>query len=187
MSHNEDAYYTELSATVYAPVDAEAEYTEKEICFYMNPVYQSPDGSVYLISGNGTAMNSVSAGIVMSTKLSEEYKTTINGEEKKGGGSVEISFATAYVPTLLRVIEMDGEGNVVSVSELEPTRLPESYSPHESTAYIIAESVAIKGGGEEVTQRSFIEPEGEDKDIFVLVESEKGWLVEDYCEVEWDQ
>jgi len=187
MSHNEDAHYTELSATVYAPVDAEAEYTEKEICFYMNPVYQSPDGSVYLMSGNGTAMNSVSAGIVMSTKLSEEYKTTINGEEKKGGGSVEISFATAYVPTLLRVIEMDGEGNVVSVSELEPTRLPESYTPHEKTVYIVAESVAMKVEGEEVTQRSFIEPEGENEDIFVLVESEKGWLVEAYCEVEWDQ
>lgn len=185
-SHNDDTYYTELSATVYAPVDAEDEFEGDEVCFYMNPVYQDAEGRVYLISGNGTAMNSTGAGVIMSTKLSEEYKTTINGEEKTGGGSVEISFETAYVPELLRVIEMDGEGNVVNISELESAQLPESYTPHESTVYIIAESVAGAADGTEYTERSFIEPEGEDKDIFVLIESESGYLVEDYCPVEWD-
>ena len=185
-SHNDDTYYTELSATVYAPVDAEDEFEGDEVCFYMNPVYQDAEGRVYLISGNGTAMNSTGAGVIMSTKLSEEYKTTINGEEKTGGGSVEISFATAYVPTLLRIIEMDGEGNVVNTSELEPAALPESYTPNESTAYIISESVAYAADGREYVERSFIEPEGEDKDIFVLIESENGYLVEDYCPVEWD-
>ncbi len=185
-SHNEDTYYTELSATVYAPVDAEAEFEGDEICFYMNPVYQDAEGRVYLVSGSGTAMNSTGTGVVMSTKLSEEYKTTINGEEKTGGGSVEICFETAYVPELLRIIEMDGEGNVVNMSELEPTALPESYTPHESTAYIITESVAYAADGKEYVERSFIEPEGEDKDIFVLVVSESGYLVEDYCQVRWD-
>ncbi len=185
-SHNEDTYYTELSATVYAPVDAEDEFDGDEICFYMNPVYQDAEGRVYLVSGSGTAMNSTGAGMIMSKKISEEYKTTINGEEKTGGGSVEICFETAYVPSLLRVIEMDGEGNVASISELEPTALPESYTPHESTAYIIAESVAYAADGRQYVERSFIEPEGEDKDIFVLVECESGYLVEDYCKVEWD-
>jgi len=122
----------------------------------------------------------------MSTKLSEEYKTTINGEEKTGGGSVKISFATAYVPSLLRIIEMDAKGNVLKLSELDPALLPESYTPDGDTVYIISEAVAIAANGEEYTERSFIEPEGEHKDIFILVESESGYLVEDYCEVEWD-
>jgi len=185
-SHNDETYYTELSATVYAPVDAEAEYEGDEVRFYMNPVYQDAEGGVYLIGGNGAAMNSTDAGMIMSTKLSEEYKTTINGEEKTGGGSVKISFATAYVPSLLRIIEMDAKGNVLKLSELDPALLPESYTPDGDTVYIISEAVAIAANGEEYTERSFIEPEGEHKDIFILVESESGYLVEDYCEVEWD-
>lgn len=184
-SHNDDTYYTELSATVYVPIDSENELIGNEMCFYMNPVYQASDGSVYLTSGNGIAANSTDPGVLMSTKLSEEYKTTINGEEKTGGGSVEISFETAYVPSLLRIIEMDGKGNVVKLAELEPKALPESYTPDGDTAYIIAESLSRGADGGEVAARSFIEPEGEHKDIFVLVEGESGWLVNDYCEVLW--
>lgn len=185
MSHNDDTYYTELSATIYAAVDAENELIGTEACFYTNPVYQAADGSVYLLSGNGMAMNAVSAGVVMSTKLSEEYKTTINGEEKIGGGSVEISFATAYVPHLLRVIEMDADGNTVKRRELAASELPESYQPDTATAYIIAEMVADTAGGEEYVERSFIEPEGENVDIYVFAESENGYLVKNYCQVLW--
>ncbi|MBR5489830.1 MAG: hypothetical protein IKV79_01010 [Oscillospiraceae bacterium] len=186
ISHNDDTYFTELSATVYAPVDAEEEFTEKEICFYMNPVYQAADGSVYLVGGNGTAMNSVSAGIIMTTTLSEEYKTTVNGEEKTGGGSVEISFATAYVPVLLRVIEMDGKGNVLNFAAIAADELPESYEPNKDASYIITESVSYDAAGEEVVQRSIIEPGNGKDDLYILVECENGYLVEDYCEVMWE-
>ncbi len=181
-SHNEDTYYTELSATIYVPVDSENELTGSEICFYMNPVYQAADGSVYLTSGNGSAMNATGAGVVMSTRLSEEYTTTINGEEKTGGGSVEISYETAYVAASLRIIEMDSEGNALKTTELEVEKLPESYETLAQTEYIITESLDKDG---EAAQRSIIEPEGEHKDIFVLVPSENGWLVNNYCQVLW--
>lgn len=183
-SHNEDTYYTELSATIYAPVDSENELTGSEICFYMNPVYQAADGSVYLTSGNGSVMNATGAGVVMSTRLSEEYTTTVNGEEKTGGGSVEISYETAYVAASLRIIEMDGEGNVLKVSEFAVEELPESYIPESSTEYIITESLDAAG---ESRTRSIIESEGEHEDIFVPVPSESGWLVNSYCEVLWEE
>ena len=185
-SHNDDTYYTELSATVYAPVDAEDEYEGDEICFYLNPVYQDSEGAVYLVSGNGMAMNSTAAGVIMSQKLSEEYTTTINGEEKTGGGSVEISFATAYIPELLRIIEMDTNGNVLKIAELIPSDLPENYTPQAETAYIISESVSTDVKGREYVERSIVEPEGENSDIFVLVIGEGGWLVNDCCNVLWE-
>lgn len=185
-SHNEDTYYTELSATVYAPVDENAEFEGSEIAFYMNPVYQSADGEVYLVSGSGTAMNCTAAGMIMSKKLSEEYSVTINGEEKKGGGSVEISYYTAYIPELLRIIEMDAEGNVLKINELIPGALPESYMPQTETAYIISESVSVDTEGREFVERSIIEPDGDSSDIFSLVVGEGGWLVNEYCSVLWE-
>lgn len=186
-SMDEETYYTEMSATVYVPIDGESELLGDEDTFYMNPVYQSTDGSVYLTAGNGFRSNSTYPGELMTTTLSEEYKTTVNGEEITGGGKVAISIETAYIPELLRIIEMDGSGKVLKLSELTPSALPESYTPQEGTAYIICEAVAVDAEGEYQTARSFIEPEGEDKDIFVLVPSESGWLENSYCEVLWEE
>lgn len=185
-SHDTETYFTELSATVYVPIDSENELSGNELSFYMNPVYQTADGSVYLTSGNGMMANSTEPGGLMSTKLSEEYTTTINGEEKTGGGSVEISFEAAYATELLRIIEISAEGEIVKKASLLPEELPESYAPNADTAYIIAESVSYGDDGEEYVERSFIEPDGEHEDIFILVEGESGWLVNDYCEVLWE-
>ena len=182
-----ETYYTEMSATVYVPVDGESELLGDEDTFYMNPVYQAPDGSVYLTAGNGFQSNSTYPGELITTTLSEEYKTTVNGEETTGGGKVAITIETAYIPELLRVIEMDGSGNVLKLSEIEPSDLPENYKPQHDTAYIICEAVAIDAEGEYRTERSFIEPDGEDEDIYVLVPSENGWLVNNYCEVLWEE
>ena len=186
-STDEETYYTEMSATVYVPIDGESELVGDEDTFYMNPVYQAADGSVYLTAGNGFRSNSTYPGELMTTTLREDYKTTINGEEITGGGKVAISIETAYIPEALRIIEMDGSGNVLKVSELEPTDLPESYIPQRGTAYIVCEAISVDSEGQYHTERSFIEPDGEDKDIFVLVPSENGWLVNNYCQVLWEE
>ena len=108
--------------------------------------------------------------------------TSAQPSANTGGGSVEISYETAYVAASLRIIEMDGAGNALKTTEIKVEKLPESYEPLAETEYIIAESIDANG---ESSVRSIIEPEGEHEDIFVLVPSENGWLVNDYCEVLW--
>ena len=187
ISHNDEDYCVELSATVYAPVDADDEFTGNEIIFYLNPVYQTAEGSIYLISGQGMAMNSTSAGMIMAQTLSEEYTTTVNGEKKTAGSSVEITYETAYVPRLLRVIEMDGAGMVLGVSELDPEKLPDTYTPRDGCAYMISESVSYAHDGSEIVTRGVIEPDGEERGLSVLTVGESGWMVSNYCEVEWEE
>lgn len=179
-SHNEDTYYTELSGRIYVPSGND------RITFYMNPVYQDSEGRVYLCSGQGLQTD-ITAGTECAMKLSEETTVTIDGVEYAGGGKVEVWFEVVNVPYLVRVTEMDGEGNSLATAEFEPLALPGEYEPREGTAYIILESFALDGDGEEVVERCIIAPDSEDEDIFVMVPGGNGYMTFRYAEVLWGE
>ena len=129
--------------------------------------------------------NISAGGIIPATEQFAGSQGDIKATEIKFILSDElISSLPAIASLLFRFDGYDGEGNVLKVSEFAVEELPESYIPESSTEYIITESLDAAG---ESQTRSVIEPEGEHEDIFVLVPSESGWLVNSYCEVLWEE
>lgn len=177
----------ELSATIYVPIDT-VNVTEDEFCYYMNPVYQSSDGSVYLMAGGGYWTNlSDAPGIEMTTKLHESFTQTVNGVSTEMESSVEIECIAVYVPTSVTVIQMAADGVVLKVESFLPRELPEQYAVEEGCQYIIMETHAFDSEGEDVIERTAIAPDTEDQDIFVLVPGENGFMNLVSSEVLWEE
>ncbi len=181
---DDKSYCTELSAKVYAAVDEEAGYTGDETIFYMNRVYQSDDGRVYLTgTDGGFAANCTMPDTLMTTTINEERSETVNGEETTAGCSVSIAFATTYAAESVTVTELSADAEVLESAVFAAEKLPESYDVREDTAYILLTVISPDGH----TERSIVAPDTEDKDITALIESENGWLESVYCEVLWKE
>ena len=177
----------ELSGTLYVPIDT-VNVTEDEFCYYMNPVYQSEDGSVYLVGGSGYWTNlSDSPGIEMTTKLHEEFTHTANGVTTELTNSVEIECIAVYVPTSVTVIQMAADGVVLSLDSFLPEELPEQYAVEEGCEYIIMETHAFGSDGEDVIERETIAPDTDDYNIFVLVPGDNGFMSMVSSEVLWGE
>jgi len=175
----------ELSATLYVPIDT-VNATEEEFCYYMNPVYQSEDGSVYLVGGSGYWTNlGDTPGVEMSTKLHEEFTQTSNGVSTEMVNSVEIECIAVYVPVSVTIIQMAKDGVVLSVESFLPTELPEQYAVEDGCEYIIMETHAFGSEGEDVIERRTIAPDTEDYDIYVLVPGENAFMTMVSSEVLW--
>lgn len=175
----------ELSATLYVPIDT-VNVTEDEFCYYMNPVYQSEDGSVYLVGGSGYWTNlSDSPGVEMTTKLHEEFTQTANGVITEMENSVEIECIAVYVPISATIIQMAKDGVVLSVESFLPEELPEKYAVEEGCEYIIMETHAFGSEGKDVIERKTIAPGTDDYNIFVLVPGDNGFMSMVSSEVLW--
>lgn len=108
--------------------------------FYINPVYQSLDGRVYVTAGQGIGHGGdISDGMSFSTSLDESYEVTENGKTKKNGTSVIISFQVLTPPDTIEVIQMDFEHSVISRQEYTPETIPESIEIEKDTDYIVVE------------------------------------------------
>ncbi len=178
--------WAELSARLYVPVDTENELVGDEFCYYMNPVYQAGDGSVYLVPGSGYASNLTAPGIEMTTKLHEEVSHTTNGVTTELVSSVEIECVAVYVPTSVTVIQMAKDGVVLAVESFLPEELPEEYMPEAGCEYIIMETHAFDSEGNDVIERATIAPDTEDCNIFVLVPGDNGFMSMVISEVLWE-
>lgn len=169
----------DLEGTVYIPADGRAAK------FYMNPVYQSDDGSVYLTAGSGLQYDTTLGG-ASTLSLSDEQTRTVNGEESISyTAAVKMNFDAVAVPTLVRVIEMDAENSVLKTVDIIPGELPETYEPLGGTAYLLLETYTADEEGNEVIARSIAEKDGEEKNITVFVPVDEGYLVKALCEVLW--
>ncbi|MEN6418477.1 MAG: hypothetical protein ABFC73_06105 [Clostridiaceae bacterium] len=117
---------------------------------YINPVYQSEDGSVYAVSGGGMEMCS---GAGMSQTLEEKSTVTENGVSKTVISSIKISIETLPPPEKIVLLQMDKDSTILSKAEYNPGELPGTLKPEPATAYILEETYAHDVSGEEVVTR----------------------------------
>ncbi len=109
--------------------------------YYVNPVYQSADGSVYAISGSGYMTGGPqSEGSVFSKTIEETKTVTENGVDKKTSCSVKISFATMFPPEKIVILQMSGDSTVLSRTEYTPGKLPDLIVPDKAVEYILVET-----------------------------------------------
>ncbi len=163
----------ELSGTIY--VDARA----TDLAFYLNPVYQTPEGEVYALGTFPMGFHAVSMSGCPQT-LSQETETTI-GDIKCWGGSVTLNIQAVNLPDRYVILEMDGENNVVCSTEYTPEGMPETYVPDSETAYLLLEAYHEKGITRTVYDR---------KDTTARIQSfmpgDYGILIQGYTAIEWE-
>lgn len=140
---------------------------------YVNPVYQSSDGSVYALSGQGISVvdDTQSGGGEISQKLEESLTVTENGKSKKKTTIINLSIKNAQSPEKIAVILMDHNNCILSREEYEPGKLPKAITPNKKTDYIILETYSIDLDGAEKITRTFYTKDDLNLQSFVKLEN----------------
>lgn len=122
----------EHSANIYLPCNID------EVCFYLNPVYQTKDGEVYLMAGSGISM-STSLGGQMSQTMSAKASYTEDGQQLEYNYNSTLTVSCIDVPTEVVFIQMDENHNILRRDSYNPGQLPEEITPEKGAAYILIE------------------------------------------------
>ena len=111
------------------------------VSFYLNPVYQSTDGSVYLVSGEGNSFSGLeSEGLSMSQTMDAVHTSTENGKVKTDSVSITISISVMFTPEKIVILQMNADNELISRSEFKPEAIPDSFEPKSDAVYFIVES-----------------------------------------------
>ena len=122
----------ELSGTVYKlPTD--------DYIYYANPVYQTPEGEIYAVSGEGMHMG-FSTGGEMTSTLAAEVKVTENGVAEINKISVKVTYRGEYEPTEVVVYQMGADNQVIKEEKYAPGALPVSIKAEKETEYFVVET-----------------------------------------------
>jgi hypothetical protein len=125
----------ELEATVYvSPTPGSGTY-------FMNPVYQSGDGRVYLMGGSGVRLDgSQSEGSAFTETLTDSRTITENGKAKTESATVKLTISTMYPPERIVVSQFDGNHGLLSLAEYAPGEMPEELAAEPAAAYMVVEA-----------------------------------------------
>ncbi len=175
---NEDK--TTLEGTIYMPPGQAG-----SIC-YINPVYQSADGSVYAIAGSGFSIGGImSEGSVYSQKLEETTTITQNGKSKLTSISIKISIATMYPPEQVVVLQMDKKSTILMRAEYTPGELPKMLIPEESTEFIIVETYKHDQEGNSIVSRTLYDKSKQAMETFYR--RDDGICVKQWTQIAWNK
>ena len=130
----------DLSGEVYACGD------EHRI-FNFYPIYQTPDGRVYLTSGSSIGVSGDDGGSVSHTLTSDKTES-IGGKSERVKVKVAITAVSHPTPTKFTVAHMDENDTVLKLEEFAPDALPESITPADGAAYLIGMSCGFDRDGE---------------------------------------
>ena len=152
-----------MEATVYGTKDSDA-----VIC--MNPVYQTPDGEIYVLSDKPMSYD-VATMDGCSASISQ------TGED---GCTATLTIHQVVLPELYVVIEMDKNNQPLGRYEFTPETMPGNYFPGPETAYIILESV-----GEE-NVRSIYSPDDSISVMNTYHPGAYGLCIKGYTTIFWE-
>lgn len=167
-----------LEGTVYANAGT----------FYANPVYQSPDGSIYAVSGNGYIMQSNwdAEGEVCAATLSETYTETWNGQTSSLTNSVTVHFAVKFPPKLITLYQMDEDNRILRANVYNPGSLPETFTAEENAAYILVQTEKRMPDGSTIIQREIFDDRSEDAALETYYAQPDGTLTTRQTEITWN-
>jgi len=157
-------------------------FANKQI--FINPVYQTEDGSVYVESGNSFGQDgAISEGTFVTTTFSDATTKTNNGVSETKGNSVAFSIAFLYLPEKIVLIQMNQNNEVVKRAEYQPGEMPETLKPEAATEYILVETHKTDSEGSPVVTRDLYTKES--YAIFSYYERADGICVNQSTSIEW--
>lgn len=152
----------EISGTVYEIADGKGNSTR-----YVNPVYQSENGEIYALTGNGYSNGSSdSEENSMSATLTAEGTFTENGKSQKEADKVTVQFAFMYRPVDTIVYQMNAANQVLKKVLYDPASVPEAIKTENGAAYILVETRKEDPSGKLVSSRTLLDLK-EDEDQYL--------------------
>ena len=144
----DDIYSRTMVGTIYSTPRGMAH------TFYLNPVYQSADGSVYVVSGGGMQNSYVeSEGSAMSQTLEAVSTVNENGKSRTDSFSITVSINVMFALEKIVILQMSADNKLVSRTEFKPDAMPETFMPDMDTEYLIVEIHKNDGAGGLVISR----------------------------------
>ncbi len=162
---------TILEGTLY--VDAALD----SIIFYINPVYETSDGQVYLMTGNGIASTG-GVGGNMSATMTENISETINGVTQNKVFNIIVHIDSRNATEKLIIKQMNDSDEVVEITTLTKGRVPKNITKNPKTTYIILEDYCYNFEGVYETKRKIIEKDEASIECFFM--GNKGVAVAEY-------
>jgi hypothetical protein len=170
-----------LEGTVYIAATSDSRV------YYFNPVYQSADGSVYLMSGDSISLAGEldGEGARYSQTLNETYSETVNGETKTDSISITLAISTMFAPESIVVLQMGADSALLARAEYAPGALPETLSLQKGTAYLVLETHKRDTEGNRLVSRDIYSGGAENLEAFSV--REDGICVKHSIELMWPE
>lgn len=134
---SEEGTKDKIEGTVWVSTDAE------DVILYMNPIYRTPDGRVYVMSGEGSYFDP-RGGYECTQSLSGETTRKENGETYIFSMRVEITVIAAVPDETVTVIQMNENGEEIKRETFLADNMPEEFTTQAGTAFLL---VRCSGGG----------------------------------------
>lgn len=159
----DDGENNEISGIVYM-VPGKA---DEDVSYYANPVYQTVEGDIYVVSGTGFSTSGESdEGQNFSTTWNEDVTVTENGKKKTEKNIVTINYAVMHRPVQITVYQMDEEHRIIKKKSYKPEEVPEELTAEQGTEYILVETEKEKLSGEKMISRDVYTCDpGEETDV----------------------
>jgi len=172
-----------LTGTIYIT------QSSKHDKLYVNPVFQSPDGSVYTTSGSTAFL--VQAGYgeghFMSLSYSATTATTNNRTTTTHDASITIRLNLLFTPERITIVQMDADSQLIARTDYFPGTLPQEFTPASNTDYIIVETHKFDRLGNSVITRDIYDrvPTQNDTLIATFSARDDGFCIKNYSQLKW--
>lgn len=113
-----------------------------------NPVYQLPDGRVYLTAGNTMSVGGGVSGESTTMRLSAERSKAFGDTKSIERTEASISVVLLPQPVKLILTHFDANDRILETEEYLPHALPECITPAKGAQYILAELQGRDGEGD---------------------------------------
>lgn len=132
---------TENGREVAITASVAAVTTTDNVRFYLNPVYQSPDGSVYALEGSGTSSDASQPGAGFSQTMEETATLTMDGDPAEAYRvSLSFSLELRSAPQSITVRAGGRRWYASFRGRLYPRRPAEALTPEGDCAYLVIET-----------------------------------------------
>ena len=183
--HVQDYDWDTGDSTQTIKIDATVTYdaTQTPEVFYLNPIYQTKEGTVYLLPGApGVSGESDGTAIHISSEIWNEEETVEGTTLTTAGTTVRATFQFRYPAEKIYLVQMDQRDREVSRIEFVPGKAPEELTPAAETAYILVEH--CRSDGQEIDWELI--PRGEEY-LYTYELQPSGFFHSQTTQVLWDQ
>ena len=151
------------------------------VVFYFNPVYQTSNGEVYAVSGEGASFDDFAAfdGEFFRQTITENSTETYGDTETSYGTEVEVVLCAMEESKSTAILQFNGNNELLSKNEYAPENLPERIVPISDTQYIIVETTSTDGVSRTLFGRA-------DESIFAFSCRDDGICIKRTCEISWE-
>lgn len=117
---DDDSSSYEYEATLYFALNRARQV------FYMNPVYGTADGRVYLQTGSGISFDSNAEGAVSSQSVSQTFADTTAGRRSASSVKFTVHYRGLYPAESYRFVQLDAEGGLLDTAVFAADALPDA-------------------------------------------------------------